>query len=214
MTMFTSLVACRGMAARTPPLAAGLIAALVLGPVFTGLPVAAAQSPVDVIRSRNEAVTGIINGAGDNIRDEIREQLKDVINGFIDFEEFSRRALGRYWGERTEQEQADFVSVFRQLVRNSSVRKLEVYQADRIEYAEPETRGEGVRVTTVAYKDEKSVEIVYLMHRVGSEWKAYDVVVDGASTTRNYRDSFYREIRGSSYQEMYAKLVRRLEQKP
>ncbi len=190
------------------------VASLVLGLTVPNSVGAVMQSPVDMIRSRNDAVTEIVNAAGDEVSDETREQLKDVINGFIDFETFSRRALGRYWDERTDQERSDFVRVFRQLVRNSSVRKLEVYQADRVEYQEPEERGENVRVTTLAYKGDRSVEIVYLMHQIDSEWKVYDVVVDGASTTRNYRDSFYREIRGSSYQDMYAKLVRRLEQGP
>ena len=190
------------------------VAGLVLGLTVPNRAAAAMQSPVDVIRSRNEAVAELVNAAGDEVSDEIREQLKDVINGLIDFRAFSGRALGRYWDERSDQERSDFVRVFRQLVRNSSVRKLEVYQADRVEYQAPEARGDNIRVTTLAYKGDKSVEIVYLLHQVDGEWKAYDVVVDGASTTRNYRDSFYREIRRSSYQEMYDKLVRRLEQEP
>lgn len=190
------------------------VASLVLGLTMPNGAGATMQSPVDVIRSRNESVVEIVSAAGDEVSDETREQLKDVINGFIDFDAFSRRALGRYWDERTDQERSEFVSVFRQLVRNSSVRKLEVYQADRVEYQEPEARGENVRVTTVAYRGNRSVEIVYIMQQVAGEWKALDVVVDGASTTRNYRDSFYREIRRSSYEEMYAKLVRRLGQEP
>lgn len=202
------------MMPRNPRLVRWYAASLVLGLTIPSGVATAMQSPVDVIRSRNEAVTEIVSTAGDEVSDETREQLKDVINGFIDFEAFSRRALGRYWDERTDQERSDFVRVFRQLIRNSSVRKLEIYQADRVEYQEPEVHGENVRVTTLAYKGDKSVEIVYLMHQVDGEWKAYDVVIDGASTTRSYRDSFYREIRRSSYQEMYAKLVRRLEQEP
>ena len=190
------------------------VASLVLGLTVPNRARAVMQSPLDMIRSRNEAVAEIVNAADDEVSNETRERLKDVINDFIDFEAFSRRALGRHWDERTDQERSDFVSVFRQLVRNSSVRKLEVYRADRVEYQEPEARGENVRVTTLAYKGDRSVEIVYVMHQVDGEWRAYDVVVDGASTTRNYRDSFYREIRASSYPEMYAKLVRRLEQEP
>lgn len=179
-----------------------------------GLLAAAGQSPLDVIKARNAAVETILKSAGDDLSDETKEELKDVINGFIDFRELSRRALGKYWNERTEQEKAEFVDVFRQLVRNSSVKKLSVYKADRVEYEEPEVNGDKARVTTVAYKGRKGVEIVYHMHKVGDEWKAYDIVIDGASTVRTYRDSFYREIAKTSYSEMYAKLVRKLEEEP
>lgn len=171
------------------------------------------QSPSEVVRARNETVERILDAAGDTVTDETRERLKDVINELIDFNELSRLALGKYWNERTDEEKAQFVDVFRQLIRNSSVKKLGIYQADRMEYEPPDVRGTRASVTTIAYKDRKQVEIVYRMHVVGDEWKAYDMVIDGASTVRNYRDSFYKQIAKSSYQEMYDKLVRKLEEK-
>ena len=172
------------------------------------------QFPLELIRARNEAVAEILDAAGEEINDATRERLKDVINDFIDFRELSRRALGRYWNERSTQEKQEFVEVFQQLIRNSSVKKLSVYQADSVRYEPPEVDGDRTTVTTVAYKDRRDVEIVYRMHRLAGEWKAYDVVIDGASTVRNYRDSFYKQIAKTSYGEMYTKLVRRLEEQP
>ncbi len=170
------------------------------------------RSPVEVIRARNRAVKEILSAAGDSVGPETREKLKDVINGFIDFREFARRALGKYWDERTEKEKADFVSVFRQLIRNSSVKKLEIYKADSVTYRGAETKDGTAKVVTFAYKGRKKIEIDYLMHKVGDQWKAYDIVVDGASTVRTYRDSFYREIARTSYDRMYARLVHKLEE--
>lgn len=168
------------------------------------------QSPVEVIRARNRAVSKILETAGDEPNEETREQLKDVINSVIDFRELSRRSLGRHWDDRTEQEKADFVDVFEQLIRNSSVKKLSIYRADSVTYDEPVVTRDGATVRTVAYKDRKSVEIVYEMHEVNGEWKAYDLVIDGASTVRTYRDSFYRQMAKGSYADMYDKLVRKL----
>lgn len=191
------------------PTAMGLlvVAFTLISPGHSSL---AQQSPVDVVRARNEAVEEIIEASGDEVDDDTRERLKDIINGLVDFRELSRRALGRYWEERTDQEKMDFVDVFRQLIRDSSVKKLSIYQADRVEYREPVINGDGVTVMTIAYKDRRQVEIAYTMHMVGEDWKAYDIVIDGASTVRNYRDSFYREIARTSYQQMYDRLVRRL----
>lgn len=169
------------------------------------------RSPVDLIRDRNERVAKILEEKGDNIDDATREQLKEVINSFIDFRELSRRALGRYWGERTEQEKEDFVRVFSQLIKNSSVKKLEIYKADRIEYEDPVIKGDKATVVTYAYKDRKEVEVVYKLHKVDGRWMVYDIVIDGASTVRNYRDSFYKQISKTSYEEMYRKLVKKLE---
>ena len=170
-------------------------------------------SPAQLIKSRNEAVDKILASAGDNISQATKERLKDIINGFIDFRELSRLALGKYWKARTEQEKKDFTNVFQQLIRNSSVKKLEIYKADRIEYEAPEFSGKIAKVNTIAYKGRKQVEVLYKMHEVGSEWKVFDMEIDGISTARNYRGSFYKQIAKTSYKEMYDKLVKRLAEK-
>lgn len=169
------------------------------------------ESPIAVVKERNEKVKEILQSKGDKLTAEEKAELKDVINGFIDFRELSKRALGKYWDERTQQEKNEFVEVFKQLIRNSSIKKLEIYKADRMEYEEPEINGTKTKVTTIAHKDRKQAEIVYHMHQIDGEWKVYDIEIDGLSTARNYRDSFYKEIAKSSYKTMYNKLVDKLE---
>lgn len=170
------------------------------------------QSALELIKARNVAVEEILASSPDEPNTETREKLKDVINGLIDFRELSRRALGKYWERRTEQEKIDFVNVFRELIRNSSVKKLSIYKADRVTYEELDKGDNRTDVATVAYKGRKEVEIVYRMHKVGDDWKVYDMLIDGASTARTYRDSFYKEIGRTSYGDMYDKLVRKLEE--
>ncbi|MCH7753622.1 ABC transporter substrate-binding protein [candidate division KSB1 bacterium] len=168
------------------------------------------ESPVEIIKNRNKTVEEII-GNKDEVKGETKERLKDIINSFMDFNELSRLALGKYWKERTKQEKRDFVNVFQQLIRNSSVKKLEIYRADRMVYEEPEINDSKAKVTTIAYKKRKQFEITYKMHKVDNEWKTYDMEIDGVSTARSYRDSFYKQIAKTSYKEMYDKLVKRLE---
>ncbi|MFQ5864771.1 MAG: phospholipid-binding protein MlaC [bacterium] len=170
------------------------------------------KSPVEVLKARNQAVEEILKTADDNVSPETKEKLKELINGIMDFNELSRLSLGKYWDRRTAQEKKDFVNTFSQLIRNSSVKKLEIYKADRLVYEEPEISGTKAKVTTIAYKKRKQVEIVYKMHKVGDQWLVYDMEIDGVSTARNYRDSFYKQIAKSSYEEMYAKLVKRLKE--
>ncbi len=172
--------------------------------------VAAAQDPLAIIRSRNVAVKQVLDRSSDTVSAATKERLKDIINGFIDFDELSRQALGKHWEQRTPAERSEFIDVFRQLVRNSSVKKLEVYKADRIEYEPAKITGSDARVTTIAYKDAKAVEIVYRMRQHEGKWTVFDVTIDGASTVRTYRDSFYKQLERASFREMLDKLIRRL----
>lgn len=190
------------------------LSALLLGLAALGpRPASAQQGPGEAVRSRNQLVQQILRAhPGDTVKGPDRERLKDVINGVMDFQELSRRALGRNWDARTEAQRTEFVNVFRELVRASSVRKIGAHRADSITYRPAQINGDQATVTTVAWKDRRSAEIVYQMHLVGGEWKAWDVVIDGSSTMRTYRDSFTKEINSSSYDAMFARLKERLEQ--
>ncbi|HEX9652236.1 MAG TPA: ABC transporter substrate-binding protein [bacterium] len=168
------------------------------------------RSPLEIVKARNQTIDDLLKSAGDPVSPESKEKLKEVINEFMDFNELSRLALGKHWDQLTEREKQDFVNVFSQLIKNSSVKKLEIYKADRLVYREPEITGDKAKVTTIAYKDRKHVEIVYKMHLVAGKWLVYDMEIDGVSTALNYRDSFYKEIAKTSYQDMYNKLVKRL----
>jgi len=188
-----------------------MIIILILAQSFQLSGIAAVEeSPVEIIKNRNKTVEEII-GNKDEVKGETKERLKDIINSFMDFNELSRLALGKYWKERTKGEKRDFANVFQQLIRNSSVKKLEIYRADRMVYEEPEINGSKAKVTTIAYKKRKQFEITYKMHKVDNEWKTYDMEIDGVSTARSYRDSFYKQIAKTSYKEMYDKLVKKLE---
>ena len=191
-----------------------LLALAVLGAwAGTAAPASAQQSPTEAVRSRNQVVQRILQAhPGDTVTGPDADRLKDVINGLMDFDELSKRALGRNWDARTAAEKAEFVRVFRDLVRSSSVRKLGVHRADSITYRPAEITGTAATVTTVAHKDRRSAEIVYHMHQVGGEWKAWDVIIDGSSTMRTYRDSFTREIASTSFEAMFTRLKERLEQ--
>jgi phospholipid transport system substrate-binding protein len=170
------------------------------------------ESPLQIIKLRNQKVKEILDTAGEKVAEKTKEELKEIINGIIDFQQLSRMALGKYWDERTEAERKEFVDVFQQLIRNSSVKKLEVYKADKIVYEDPEINGDKAEIITLAYKDRKEAEIIYKMHKPAGEWKVYDIEIDGVSTALNYRESFYKQIAKTSYTEMFDKLVERLEE--
>lgn len=187
-----------------------IILLVVAAAIYSSLSYASDGSPLEIVKSRNQTIERILNEADEPVSHEVKEKLKQVINEFMDFEDLSRLALGKYWDQRTDQEKKDFVNVFSQLIKNSSVKKLEIYKADRLVYQEPEITGEKAKVTTVAYKGRKHVEIVYKMHLEDGEWRVYDIEIDGVSTAGNYRESFYKQIAKTSYQEMYNKLLDKL----
>ena len=160
------------------------------------------SSPIETLKRRDAALRALDESTTEAVRDSLVREA--VVSGF-DFERHSRISLGRYWRERTEAEQEEFVSVLRQWTENRALDKLRK-RSDETSYDGEDTRGSRSLVrTTVWYKGTKTL-VDYKMELKQGNWLIYDMVIDGASVALANRDAFYKKIRQSSYGELLSTL--------
>src|SRR5262245_16608053 len=141
-----------------------------------------------------------------------RDQLKQILYPRFDFTEMAKRSLGANWHRRTQQEQAEFIPLFTDVLEHAYAEIIESYIDDKIKIVYVGERIDGtfadVNSKIITGKGEE-YSLNYKAHMVGSEWKVYDVVAENISLVNNYRSQFNRVITKDSYEE----LVRRLKDK-
>ena len=139
-----------------------------------------------------------------------RAQIREVARTIFDFEELSKRALGRHWAARTPAERKRFTELFTDLLEHNYVSKIESYSGEKILYLPEQVEGDTVTVRSrLITQKGAEVPLDYRMQKGGDRWQAYDVLVEGVSLVANYRTQFNSIITRSSY----AGLVKRLEEK-
>ena len=167
---------------------------------------------LEMMKARDQAIKEIVNSETKGETPVERDSLKAVVGDLFDFQEFSRLALGRYWKERTEAEQAEFTDLCRQLIEKNYADPKLYTKSDKINYIESELEGtKGLVKTVVYYKDEES-SIDYKLHPVNGQWRVYDMVIDDLSITRSNRSQFYKEIRKTSFEGLVKKLKDKLQE--
>jgi len=168
---------------------------------------ASAQDPVSVIRSKDQDLQKLLR---DKNASQKTGQLKTLINGIFDFEELGKRALGnKTWATTTPAQQKRFVTAFKSMVENSSVKKLEAYQSDSTRYDIPEIEGDHTSVTAHVFsKGQESIVVYKLLLKAGT-WKAWDLVIDDLSTAANYGEQFRKILQGSNMDSLIAKLEKK-----
>ena len=145
---------------------------------------------VDELTSRRE-----------ELRDD-RQALYELVDRhvlpYFDFERMSRRVLGKKrWKNATPEQRARFVAAFRSLLVRTYAMVLNEYQGQPVAYLDPVARkkeDEIVIPAQVELSGGQTVRFAYAMQRSGTEWKVFDVAVDGVSLVTNYRSSFRSEI--------------------
>lgn len=123
---------------------------------------------------------------------KVLEQIEAELISFFDFEEFSTRTVGPKWRQFTPEQKAEFIDAFTELLRNSYINTLDSYKGETLNYV-GEVRskdGKKVEVHTVFKGQEKDYPVSFRMLVKNDEWVVYDVIIEGISMIKNYREQF------------------------
>lgn len=185
---------------RILPLVLALLAA---APTF-----AQADAIERMLRARDAEIKAIVGTSG-TIPEAKREQLRDVVNGVIDFEAMARQALGDFWAELSPTQRSAFVEVFGEVVRAQSLADLDLYRA-RVSYGDVEVTGATAIAHTSARSGDVDADVDYALARKGDTWVVTDIVIDGTSTVGGYATSFQRVLRRQGVEAGYERLMESL----
>ena len=108
---------------------------------------AAAPDPVGMVRAKDTELRALLKQQKKAATPERREKIKTLINSVFDFQELGRRALpSQTWKSATPEQQNAFVTEFRRMVENSSVKQLDSYESDSSSYQPAKINGDKCEV--------------------------------------------------------------------
>ncbi len=171
---------------------------------------ARAGAATDQIRGAIDRTIGILKDpvlAAKGKESERRDLLRKEIAPVFDFGEMGKRSLGPNWRGLTPGEREEFVALFRELLENSYLGKIESYQGEVIRYGKEDVDGPYAQVKTVVITTKgQEIPVDYRMLSNDGQYRIYDVVIEGISLVNNYRSQFSSILQKSSFREMLDKL--------
>lgn len=178
--------------------------------LLTGV-VFAQKSESDIrtlMEERDEQIKELMGPEGTEYTESQRSQLKEIINGIIDFEAMSREALGDTYDTLSVESRTEFVDLFSTIVRDQSLNKLDIYRA-KVTYQSIEVEGDNARVETLAELDNVRTPVNYEMEFEGDEWVITDMEIDDVSTASSYNRQFQRIINKKGFDSLMESLRKR-----
>ena len=175
---------------------------------------AEAGSLMEKVRQPTEDITLILDDYVKNPegrKDECISKVMAIADVYFDWTEMSRRTLARYWKARTPEEQKEFSGLFRDLLKNAYIGRIESYSGEKVIF-EGETTDDKyavVKSQIITPKQKTEVPVNYRLIKKENGWMVYDVVIEGVSLVNNYRSQFNSILQSSSYEE----LVKRIKDK-
>ncbi len=123
--------------------------------------------------------------------------VERVLLPHFDTEYSARLVLGKHWNAASPEQRQRFVSGFYHSLLNNYGTALLDFTGDRLKVfpykGEPGATNATVR-TQVRKDDGSTVAVNYSLHHTDKGWMAWDVIIEGISYVKSFRDDFGAEI--------------------
>lgn len=194
-------------------------AVLLLGGALVWAPgISAGADPQDIVRQASEHVLTELEREGVQLSgnpQRLYTLVDNVLLQHMDFMRMARWVLGKHWRTATPAQQARFVEEFRRLLVRTYATALAGYSGQHIEFLpqrDSARADEAVVRAEIRQAGGPSIPVQFSLYHNGTDWKAYDVTIDGISLVANYRATFGAEIRATGLERLINALAVRNQQ--
>jgi phospholipid transport system substrate-binding protein len=184
----------------------------------TAAPATAAAAAVDatdpgtLIQSAAQAMLRELDAHRDEYRHDpakINAMVDRILLPHFDTEYSARLVLGRHWNTATAGQRQRFVDAFYHSLLNNYGTALLDFTSDRLKVLP--YRGDAAATnatvrTQVRKNDGTVVAVNYSLHRIARGWMAWDVVIEGISYVKSFRDDFSSEIEAKGVDSLIDRL--------
>lgn len=216
----------RGSVLRTSPrclrgLIAGAIAAIT---VLDFVPTPAASTayaepapPPQPTKPPGEVIRDLVDEAFAILTDkalkaqpaERMKRLRAVTDKVMDWDAMARSSIGHHWRTASEQQRAEFISIFKELLARQYRDDIDRFQGtEKVKFEGEKKSGELVTVhTTLTTASNEKVPIDYVLHKTPAhQWSVEDVKIENVSLVNHYRKTFDRFLVNQSFDALLARL--------
>ena len=140
---------------------------------------------------------------------KVHRLVDEILLPHFDTEYSAKLVLGKYWNTASADQRTRFVNAFYKSLLSNYGDALVDFTSDRLKVfpytGDPKAQYATVR-TQIRKDDGSQVAVNYSLRQTDQGWKAWDVIIEGISYVKSFRDDFSSEIDQKGLDEVIARL--------
>jgi phospholipid transport system substrate-binding protein len=181
--------------------------------LFLALPVSAsaqADRALDFVRTSVDKVLTILRDPAykeESTRETQRQKLRILVETLFDYDEISKRALGRNRKAFTPEQMDEFSDLFTRFLEKIYLDRIQDYTDEKVTYGKATILSKNkIEVETNVVTASKQIPINYRVVFQHEEWRGYDVLIEGVSLVKNYRSQFNKILQKKTPEDLLQQL--------
>jgi len=163
-------------------------------------------SAEELLKENLAAVVGVLQKQ-DLKQAEKNNQIIDIVNPMFDFTLMAKLALGRkYWPGLTPAQKDSYTQLFIERLRASYLDRLTLYTDETVFYESAVEVNQKIHIPTYLVSKDRKISMLYKFYRSESNWKIYDLEIQGVSIIRSYRSQFHEVLESHTFDDLLTKL--------
>jgi len=126
------------------------------------------------------------------IKTEQRKKIFNIALNLFNFDEMSKRTMGKEWKQFSNDQQKQFAHLFARFLANIYYQRLEEYTNETVKYIDERQYKDKSLVKTIIVTQKSEVPMDYKLLQTDKRWRVYDISIEGVSLVQNYRSQFYK----------------------
>jgi phospholipid transport system substrate-binding protein len=161
---------------------------------------AAADDPSKLVRTAAEGMLKDLEANREAYRKDpakVNALVEKYLLPHFDTQYSARLVLGKHWRDATEDQRKRFVDAFYQSLLKNYGSALVEFTSDRMKIYPPQIdpKGDSATVRTeIKRSNGTRIPVNYSLRKTPEGWKAWDVVIEGISYVKSFREDFGAEI--------------------
>lgn len=172
---------------------------------------ASSKGPMDQLQVAVDEILRILQAEelqGADQKEKRKQMVLNVVADMFDFREMARSSLGPSWNDLTAAEQERFVGLFRNLIEERYIGKIDSYNNQRVVYKKERVKDDMAIIYTAIIDKDIEIPIDYKLKEDKGKWLINDLKIENVSLIANYR----RDFDGIMRKEQFPGLVEKIKE--
>jgi phospholipid transport system substrate-binding protein len=176
-----------------------------------------AAKPLETIQNKVNKVLEVLRDPalkGESNKEAKEKKIWDIAEDIFDFDELSKRTLGRDWRKLNEGQQKEFSELFSKILGGVYLDRIVAYTDEKVVFDKESMLSEDkAEVQSKIITASAEIPLNYRMINVNGNWRVYDVVIEGVSMVQNYRTQFRDILKNKTPEDLLQILREKAEKK-
>jgi len=163
---------------------------------------ALAARPLEDVKDLFDKVIGILHNPAYQSAEQKGQRLQlieQVTVSHFDYEEMAKLSLGQTWDTLNQAQQAEFVEVFKDLLKSSYANRVDELTKTDVAYGKETQKEDSAEVFTTIIRPNDKIPVNFRLLHKPQGWLIYDLEIEGVSLVGNFNSLLNRTLKIMSY---------------